>query len=497
MRPVGLESLPLGYTRLEFLECTGTQAVNNFIHLPDNPGAVVGVMSFLGGNRHILSCPNQLFIVPRRTQDNKFWGEFEGTRIENFILPKPNYNKKIDISLNWLQSGYCTLDEQVRAIGTSELVAKANAMLHLFAYNSANVYFFLGRCYYARVSGGKKIVFDAIPTLDSTGKPCMFDLVTRKPFYNSGSGQFIAGFTMAQALNLAYLPATGGSLTVSLPLEAAFDEAVQNALNTASSKGWTINVQYRESELTAKNIDADFLESTGTQYIDTGCAFDNNTGIACTFIYTNSRYNMNVIAGREDGIDNRLYSPYFGAEGSWTIGYEQYIVTGILNPDPFRTICSTSTNFKNDKKLLVQDTELRSLDANANFSCPYTLVIFGARVSRIVSNHLIGRVFEAQISQGSEIVRSFIPALSPAGTPCLHDTISDQNVYNVGTGAFIVGFDTTEKAAISISKLPVTTAGELTISLPAAAQDTASLVPEAINIATKRGWTIITQYRED
>ena len=79
----------------------------------------------------------------------------------------------------------------------------------------------------------------------------------------------------------------------------------------------------------------------------------------------------------------------------------------------------------------------------------------------------------------------------------MYDTVSCQNFYNKGTGQFIAGFDTTEKAAMSLSKLPVTTNGTLTVSLPAAAQDSDSLVPESIDIATNRGWTIITQYRND
>ena len=81
----------------------------------------------------------------------------------------------------------------------------------------------------------------------------------------------------------------------------------------------------------------------------------------------------------------------------------------------------------------------------------------------------------------------------------MHDTVSGQNFYNANTaeGAipFTVGFDTTEKAAISLSKLPVTTGGTLTVSLPAEAADTATLVPAAIDIAKSRGWTIIEQLR--
>jgi hypothetical protein len=80
----------------------------------------------------------------------------------------------------------------------------------------------------------------------------MFDLVSRQPFYNQGTGSdFIVGLTMKQALNLANLPTptTSNTLTVSLPKEASLvqhNQEVETALSTAAEKGWNIAVQYRD-----------------------------------------------------------------------------------------------------------------------------------------------------------------------------------------------------------------------------------------------------------
>jgi hypothetical protein len=94
---------------------------------------------------------------------------------------------------------------------------------------------------------------------------------------------------------------------------------------------------------------------------------------------------------------------------------------------------------------------------------------------------------------------SLLPAIDSSGTPCMHDTVSGQNFYNAdtseGAAPFIVGFDTTKKAAVSLSKLPIKSGGTLTVSLPAEAENTDTLVPAAIDLATSRGWTIVTQYR--
>lgn len=55
----------------------------------------------------------------------------------------------------------------------------------------------LGRKKFFKFWFNDKLTRHLIPTLDKTGTPCMFDLVTRKNFYNSGTGQFIYPTTSA------------------------------------------------------------------------------------------------------------------------------------------------------------------------------------------------------------------------------------------------------------------------------------------------------------
>lgn len=47
------------------------------------------------------------------------------------------------------------------------------------------------RFFAAKIYKSKMLVRDFIPCLDETGAPCMFDLVSRKPFYNRNVGDFI------------------------------------------------------------------------------------------------------------------------------------------------------------------------------------------------------------------------------------------------------------------------------------------------------------------
>lgn len=108
---------------------------------------------------------------------------------------------------------------------------------------------------------GSKIVFsdssyEFVPALDANGKPCLYDLVSKQAFYNSGSQEFVVGLTVEQACKLSKLPNSGGVLTISLPSsivsgDTVTDSAVNAALSTARSKGWNITVQTYDAEATA------------------------------------------------------------------------------------------------------------------------------------------------------------------------------------------------------------------------------------------------------
>jgi hypothetical protein len=270
MRPVGLESLPMGYTRLDFLESTGTQ----FIKTGLNVGGLNSIVDFAsieiwpGGSGAIamyLGCYNNGNVYQIRAiqhADNTNPGNIllviNGTTyvVEKKFAPGTRLTGEINLT-----EGYISINNVKKTIPTDLVYPYPETHVSLFAQNTnppnnaggngqqqhvppiGRVYRFLAN--YAGVPAA-----NYVPTLDPTGTPCMFDTVTKKPFKNNGTGQFIAGFTMNQALNLANLPSTGGSLTISLPKEASLvqhNQEVEAALETAAEKGWNIPVQYREA----------------------------------------------------------------------------------------------------------------------------------------------------------------------------------------------------------------------------------------------------------
>lgn len=100
--------------------------------------------------------------------------------------------------------------------------------------------------YSLKQTSNEKLQIDLVPCLDNTGTPCMFDLVTRKPFYNSGTGEFIVGIeNQAQLDNLLRkLPdRTGqdvGTLQVQLADELQTPEN-EAKLDAMLAKNWEIS----------------------------------------------------------------------------------------------------------------------------------------------------------------------------------------------------------------------------------------------------------------
>ena len=69
--------------------------------------------------------------------------------------------------------------------------------LYFFTYNTFTTpnpnYMIYAKMYSAKIYEDNTLVRDFIPVLDKNGTPCMYDLAERKFYYNSGTGNFIAG----------------------------------------------------------------------------------------------------------------------------------------------------------------------------------------------------------------------------------------------------------------------------------------------------------------
>jgi hypothetical protein len=237
----GNDGLPTGYTRLAYLESNGNQVIKCEYLFTQQTGLYVKSFAIYG-NRQAMG--TSYVSVPCIRCHNYSPQEISATWNKyNLVLLKPLPRIVIvEGWINWKNSktarAVSELGEQIVDLeGISD-----GGKIDLFKAGSI----WYGKIFNAAISEDGSIVRQYIPALDPTGAPCMFDTVTRNPFYNSGSGAFIAGIdTTAQLNNMLHkLPdRTGqdvGTLQVRLA-EALQTEANLAALDAMVAKNWEIS----------------------------------------------------------------------------------------------------------------------------------------------------------------------------------------------------------------------------------------------------------------
>lgn len=280
----------------------------------------------------------------------------------------------------------------------------SNRNLYLFNRNVVNdgAYGFQGCIWKCWIEDNGVLVRDFIPCKDENNVGFMFDTLSDNVYENAGTGAFVVGPNKYK-----------------MKLRLIKD----NILPT----GYT---------------QVEYLESTGTQYIDTGYIPTNSTGMKLS--WTREDNNDRAVMGTRHSSagDTRFFIGAYsqGMYISWNTLYVVPTTTQI------NTFYETSMNYKNDRKRVLNGTELSQItETLASINQPIYLFYIP-----FATNKALSKIKYAQITEGSELVRDFIPALDPSGTPCMYDLVSKTPFYNAGTGTF-----TTGKPVLPIVRFPV------------------------------------------
>ncbi len=194
-----LGGLLAGFKRVEWLESANGQ-INNCSHIR---------LPFVFENRYETLRIETLHSMPKTGTNNVnnaelsntnpffFWGVikeglkyygFPNEEVVNTNRQLAGFNKK---SLIFEKDRLQFFENDVLEIERSKQPFSTYTVLDVFAAYGGNIYPFLGRKKYFKVWISDRIVYDLVPCLDSTGAPCMFDLVSKTSFYNEGTGDFL------------------------------------------------------------------------------------------------------------------------------------------------------------------------------------------------------------------------------------------------------------------------------------------------------------------
>lgn len=210
--------------------------------------------------------------------------------------------------------------------------------------------------------------------------------------------------------------------------------------SSANYKKWEFMLDY--PTISKNNIynELTYIQSSGTQYINTGLTTNQDTRIVIRAAYT-ANYSIygagkaftNFTAGGSGGY---FYYNDYGPGSSTPVDYKNY-----------------SHVFEQDKNECFVDGNLVHTFATATFTSPGNLFLFGRNDGTGALNDAGGQVtiFYCQIYDGNEnLLRDFIPCRKILTNEIgLFDRVQQKFYANNGTGVFIAG-STTETFSVPL-----------------------------------------------
>lgn len=183
----------------------------------------------------------------------------------------------------------------------------------------------------------------------------------------------------------------------------------------------------------------EYIESTGTQYIDTGFKPMPSTRVTMDFKFEDVTTYQQRLFGTEpaSAVSNDLiFASYIN--GSGRIAYAYQDDTGNwkatdVTADTERHIYDmdgANLSYKIDSE------EVATLEGNPTNTCLRTLLILA---NYTTNPKAIGKLFSCRIYDNDVLIRNFIPYKDEYGVICLYDKANDKKYYNAGTGEFIAG----------------------------------------------------------
>lgn len=197
-----------------------------------------------------------------------------------------------------------------------------------------------------------------------------------------------------------------------------------------------------QSGLPSSYTAVDYLQSTGTQWIEMGVAPNQNTKVVLKIKINkfNGVNGFSLIGSRKDTNPNDQFTTYLDEYGGSRFlfrmdGQTQAISWTGLTTDKIYIVTLSGTEMKAE---LEDGTTVFSKTFSVHdFASTVTMALF--RAKGVNGTYFPGRIYSCKHYSGDELIQDFVPCLDTEGVPCMFDFVSRNSFYNVGTGSFTWG----------------------------------------------------------
>ena len=228
--------------------------------------------------------------------------------------------------------------------------------------------------------------------------------------------QYINGQTITPGDTAITLP-KGAQLLGDVIIAAADTEAAyEEGYNAGYAAGQAAAIPYSK--------ELQYIQSSGTQYIDTGFKPNNNSCYEIKY-QTIPQQNYVGIMGAEHGWGNTSFALW--------CKHAAFANSTITNQTWYGDAPAT---LRLDKGVLTRGGE-QIWSASGTFQCNYNAYLFCTNRAGTVNEPIDNlKIYYAKIWDNGTLVRDYIPVLDKGGVACLYDKVNKQFYYNAGSGAF-------------------------------------------------------------
>ena len=187
----------------------------------------------------------------------------------------------------------------------------------------------------------------------------------------------------------------------------------------------------------------EYIQTSGSQYIDTGVKASASVGMSADFCFVDARTNQNLAHAYEPyekpyELMVLMLSGWGSPDGAvWFVcGYSA--IQYFKKSDTDRHVY----HFNVDGQYTVEMDGIQYAKADPSqttFPADARNLYLFARNSPAVDGYARMKLYSCAIYDGGRKIRDFKPCLDADGVPCLYDLIGKTALYNQGTGSFTWG----------------------------------------------------------
>lgn len=200
-------------------------------------------------------------------------------------------------------------------------------------------------------------------------------------------------------------------------IDQVYEELIEQANNADIDSGTTSNINYVE-----------YIEGTGTQYIDTGISGGTNAAYEISFnTLSSKRVNYEqYFAGDRASTIPKIYCSGNNIVAQVNAGTDKSLYAIADTPHVVR--------YDADGKIYVDGTFLYDCGSASEGWGNLSWYIFNSHEESTLTSSM--KLYYLKMYKDGVLERDFRPALDTNGVPCLYDEVTKQYFYNAGTGTF-------------------------------------------------------------